>query len=379
MKTSLRIACFGSSLVSAYWNGAATYYRGIFRALADLGYTIDFYEPDAYERQRHRDIPDPPWANVIVYSGTDASAALQALDRTRAADVLIKTSGVGVFDELLERTILDAARPHQSVVFWDVDAPATLARIAARADDPFRALIPRYDLVLTYGGGDPVLRGYRHWGARHCATVYNALDPETHHPSPKKPRYDADLSLLANRLPDREARVERFFFDPARLLPNKRFLLGGNGWRDRAMPPNVVDMGHVYTAEHNAFNSSALAVLNVARDSMAENGWSPATRVFEAAGAAACIITDAWRGIELFLEPNREILVAEDGGAVAAALAGLTEERARAIGASARRRVLAEHTYAHRALDLAGLFEGRAKRDIQSVASWSNGDWRGAS
>jgi spore maturation protein CgeB len=379
MTTPMRIACFGSSLVSAYWNGAATYYRGIFSALAKLGYEIQFYEPDAYERQQHRDIPDPPWAEVNVYSGTDPTAALRALERARRADVLIKTSGVGVFDELLEEAILETARPGQTIVFWDVDAPATLERIAARADDPFRSLIPRYDLILTYGGGAPVARGYRQWGARACANIYNALDPETHHPSPKKAAYDADLALLANRLPDREARVERFFFEPARRLRHKRFLLGGNGWQDKAVSPNVTRLGHVYTHEHNAFNSSPLAVLNVARDSMANNGYSPATRIFEAAGAGACIVTDAWEGIDLFLEPDQEILVAPTGEAVEQLLLELKPERAAAIGSAARRRVLAQHTYAHRAQDVAALLEGRFKRDARENVLVSFFESRGAS
>ena len=69
-----RIAFFGSSLVSAYWNGAATYYRGIIRALHDRGYAVTFYEPDAYERQAHRDIDDPDWATVVVYPGTGRPA-----------------------------------------------------------------------------------------------------------------------------------------------------------------------------------------------------------------------------------------------------------------------------------------------------------------
>jgi spore maturation protein CgeB len=379
MTTPMRIACFGSSLVSAYWNGAATYYRGIFSALAKLGYEIQFYEPDAYERQQHRDIPDPPWAEVNVYSGTDPTAALRALERARRADVLIKTSGVGVFDELLEKAILETARPDQTIVFWDVDAPATLSRIAARADDPFRALIPRYDLILTYGGGEPVTRGYRQWGARACANIYNALDPETHHPSPKAAAYDADLALLANRLPDREARVDRFFFEPARRLHHKRFLLGGNGWQDKSVSPNVTRLGHVYTREHNAFNSSPLAVLNVARDSMANNGYSPATRIFEAAGAGACIVTDAWEGIDLFLEPDQEILVAPTGEAVEQLLLELTPERAAAIGNAARRRVLAQHTYAHRAQDVAALLEGRVKRDARENVLVSVLELRGAS
>src|SRR3954466_2975234 len=160
MKTSLDIAFFGSSLVSAYWNGAATYYRGIVRALADRGHRITFYEPDAYERQKHRDIDDPPYANVVVYSGTDEAEALTMLEGGRRSDVIVKASGVGVFDELLEREVPRARRPGALAAFWDVDAPATLARLKANEDDPFTRMIPAYDLVLTYGGGPPVVQSY---------------------------------------------------------------------------------------------------------------------------------------------------------------------------------------------------------------------------
>ncbi|MDA8164717.1 MAG: glycosyltransferase, partial [Desulfobacteraceae bacterium] len=139
----------------------------------------------------------------------------------------------------------------------------------------------------------------------------------------------------------------------------KRFLLGGNGWQDKPLPGNVRPLGHVYTADHNAINCSARAVLNVNRDSMARYGFSPPTRVFEAAGAGACLITDFWQGIENFLEPDREVLIARDGGEVAAHVAGLDPERARAIGEAARRRVLAAHTYAHRGRQVDALLRGR--------------------
>ncbi|MBW8786070.1 MAG: glycosyltransferase, partial [Novosphingobium sp.] len=128
-------------------------------------------------------------------------------------------------------------------------------------------------------------------------------------------------------------------------LPGRSFLLGGNGWETKPMSANVHAIGHVGTTRHNAFNASPLAVLNVARDSMARIGYSPATRVFEAAGAAACLITDAWKGLELFLAPGREVLVARDGQDVAEHLTALTPERAREIGAAALARVLSEHTY----------------------------------
>jgi spore maturation protein CgeB len=358
MRSGLNIAFFGSSLVSAYWNGAATYYRGIIRALAARGHRVTFYEPDAYDRQKHRDIPDPDWARVVVYPGEGEDGVRRALAAAKGADLVVKASGVGVHDALLEAAVPDLKTPGTTVAFWDVDAPATLQRLRENKDDPFHDAVPRYDLVLTYGGGEPVIRAYRAAGARECVPIYNGLDPETHFPVAAEPRFEADLGLLANRLPDREARVEEFFLFPAARLPQCRFLLGGNGWHDKAKPPNVKDLGHVYTRDHNAFNCTPRAVLNISRDSMARMGWSPATRVFEAAGAGACLITDEWAGIEDFFEPGREILVARDGDEVAAILIGLDAPRARAIGSAACRRALAEHTYAKRVELLESVLEG---------------------
>lgn len=343
-----RIAFFGSSLVSAYWNGAATYYRGLLKALSRLGYDVVFYEPDAYERQQHRDMPDPPWARVVVYPAEEA-AVHACLDEARFADVVVKASGVGVFDELLEEAVAGLRAPGRSTVYWDVDAPATLDRMQRNPTDPLRPLVPKYDLVLTYGGGEPVVEAYRAFGARRCIPIYNALDPETHHPVSSDGRFDGDLGFLGNRLPDREARVEEFFLRPAAEYPKKRFVLGGSGWHDKPLASSVSYVGHVYTRDHNAFNCTPLAVLNISRESMARYGFSPATRVFEAAGAGACLISDAWEGLDLFLEPGREVLPARDGAEVLEHLQALTPRRARVIGEAARRRVLSAHTYEHRA------------------------------
>lgn len=338
----MKIAFYGSSLLSSYWNGAATYYRGILKALAAHGHEIIFYEPDAFDRQQHRDIDPPDYARVVVYPAT-IDAVRQVLDAGADADVVVKANGVGVFDTELLMGILH----HRNAlrIYWDVDAAATLDEMRADADHPLHCALLDLDLVLTYGGGPPVVDAYRGFGARACIPVYNALDPETHHPAPRDDRFAADLALLANRLPDREARIEEFFLKPAAALPDRRFLLGGNGWETKDMPANVRHLGHVGTRDHNAFNCTPAAVLNVARDSMANIGFSPATRVFEAAGAAACLITDAWEGIEQFLTPDAEVLVARDGQDVAEHLAALTPERARAIGDAALARVLAEHTY----------------------------------
>ncbi|HVU25821.1 MAG TPA: glycosyltransferase [Opitutus sp.] len=348
MKPGLKIAFFGSSLVSSYWNGAATYYRGLLRALARRGHTITFYEPDALGRQQHRDMPDPDWARVVVYP-EDAASAIAAVESAQGADLLVKASGVGRHDATLEAAVLAHRDPTTIVAFWDVDAPATLDRLEADPRDPFHRLIPQYDLVLTYGGGPPVTAAYMARGARSCTPIYNALDPETHFPVPPDPHFAADLAFLGNRLPDREQRVDDFLLGAAVTRPQRRFLLGGSGWKGKPIPSNVHLLGHVGTEQHNAFNASPLAILNINRASMAHYGYSPATRIFEAAGAAACIVTDAWKGLELFLEPGAEVLVAASGAEVAALLDRLSRARARALGAAARRRVLASHTYDRRA------------------------------
>jgi spore maturation protein CgeB len=355
----MRIAFFASSLVSAYWNGAATYYRGIVRALDARGHRITFYEPDAYQRQQHRDIDDPSWAQVVVYPATQDGVS-RAIESARGADLLVKASGVGVFDDFLEAAVADAKNAANLVAFWDVDAPATLDRVRHNPADPFATLIPRYDIIFTYGGGEPVVSAYAALGASHCIPIYNALDPETHYPADPDPRFAGALAFLGNRLPDREQRVKEFFLKPAAKLPQSRFLLGGAGWSDKPKTANVTYFDHVFTRDHNAFNCSPGAVLNISRESMARYGFSPATRVFEAAGAAACMITDAWRGIELFLEPGKEILIAEDGDQVVEHLLALAPARARAIGQAAYRRVLSEHTYAHRAATVEAVLEGKA-------------------
>ena len=357
----MKICFFGSSLVSSYWNGAATYHRGILKQIAALGHDITFFEPDAFERQAHRDIADPDWAKVVVYPAT-ADGWRSSLDAAaRSTDMLIKASGVGVFDQELEIAV--AALPSRTMrICWDVDAPATLEAMANDPAHHLRRAIPSYDMVLTYGGGDGVVTAYRDMGARDCVPIYNALDPETHFPSPSKPDFACDLSLLANRLPDREQRVEHFFLDAARQMPNQTFVLGGSGWETKDTPGNVRKVGHVGTGEHNAFFGSGLATLNINRDSMARYGFSPPTRVFEAIGAGACLITDQWDGIDHFLEPDREVLVAASGAEVAAHLDALDPDRAAAIAGRARRRILGQHTYRHRARQFNDLFVGSSSR-----------------
>jgi spore maturation protein CgeB len=346
----VKIVLFGSSLVSAYWNGAATYYRGMCKALHARGHHIVFVEPDLYERQAHRDLlKDPPYAEVRVCR--DWSDLQIELERARDADLVAKCSGVGGWDMELASAVLDLQSRRTRVAFWDVDAPQTLAAACAEPTDSpgtFRALIPRYDLILLYGGGPPVEAAYTRLGARRSLIVYNAVDPDEYFPVPPDPDKVCDLLFMGNRMPDRELRVRDLFFRAAELSPRASFVLGGSGWGDVPMPPNVRWIGHVPTGEHRAWNCSARFVLNINRTDMAATGYSPPTRVFEAAGCGACVVTDAWDGISTFFAEGSEILVASSADDIAACFQ-LDNQRLASIGAAARRRVLEDHTYARRA------------------------------
>lgn len=346
----MKIFVFGSSITSSYWNGAATYYRGIYKQLHALGHQVTFAEPDAYGRLQNRDAGDFSYVNTVVYKDAEEIPAL--LCQAAACDLVIKHSGVGVFDELLEEEVLECRSENTRVVFWDVDAPATLSRVEANSSDPFRPLVPEYDFIFTYGGGAPVVEHYQRLGAANCHPIYNAFDPETHHPVPPDPSLYCDLLFAGHRLPDRERRVQEFFFRAAELAPDYRFALGGEGWGGKRLPANVRWIGHVGTGDHNRVNCSARMVLNINRDSMAAVGFSPPTRVFEAAGAAACMITDRWAGIEQFFEPEQEILVAGSAEEIVACLRNTSAARARQIGENMRERALRDHTYALRAREV---------------------------
>lgn len=363
-----RIAFYGSSLLSSYWNGAAMYYRGLLRNLAALGYDITFYEPDACERRQHRDIEPPEWCRCVVYPA-NADGVRSVIGEAVHADVVVKASGVGMFDDELLSGLLGAARPDAVRLFWDVDAPLTLRRILSEDLHPLRQALPHLDGVMTAGGGPPIVAAYKALKAKRCVPIYNGVDPATHYPVTPDQHFACDLGFLGNRLPDREERTEEFFLRPAKHMADRSFLLAGSGWGDKWVPPNVTKLGHINSHKHNAFNRSCRAVLNIARDSMATTGFSPSARVFEAAGAGACVITDHWEGIGYFLKPNEQVLIARDGKDVADHLDGLTPQRAKDIGLRALEHVLMHHTYSNRAAEVDAVLRAELGRKRETAAA----------
>ncbi len=380
----MKIFAFGSSIVSSYWNGAATYYRGCYKYLARLGHDITFAEPDAYDRQEHRDNDDFSYVTSLVYQPGETDGG-RDLDRmvqlARGADIVVKHSGIGCDDRELERRVPADCSASAMTFIWDVDAPATIQRMRADPTDALALATPGYDAILSYGGGPMARDGFREFGAQAYYSMYNGLDPETHFPVAPDLSLACDVCFLGNRLPDREARVEELFLRAAALAPGHNFLLGGEGWGGKPMPSNVRWIGHVPTADHNRVNCSAGMVLNINRISMADFGFSPPTRVFEVSGAGTCMLCDDWPGLSDCFEPETEILVVRSAEDVVHALHTHNSTARKQIGEAFHARGLRDHTYAQRAAQADFAFRECAARrrggtGPQTVSLATIADWK---
>jgi spore maturation protein CgeB len=353
----MRLTIFGLTVSSSWGNGHATLWRGLIGALAGAGHQITFVERDLPWYAEHRDLHDLPGARLLIHDDWDAILAERRalLD----ADAVIVTS---YCPDAVAAAALLAAEGRGLSVFYDLDTPVTLARLAA--GEPVAYLPPdglgQFDLVLSYTGG-PALDVLRdRLGARAVAPLYGHVDPAAHRPVPPRDLFAADLSYLGTQAADRHPVLERLFVSPARALPDRRFVLGGSGYGDDfPWQPNIHFMDHVAPADHPAFFCSSRLTLNVTRADMAAMGWCPSGRLFEAAACGAPILSDTWDGLDRFFTPGEEILLARTTDDALAALALSDAELAR-IAAAARARVLAEHSSAARAAELVALLDRAA-------------------
>jgi spore maturation protein CgeB len=345
----MKLVIFGLTVSSSWGNGHATLWRGLIRALVRRGVRVVFFERDAPYYARHRDLWTLSGADLVLYPDWPA-VAVRAAAEARSADAVMVTSYCP--DGRAASRL--ACASGQRAVFYDMDTPVTLARLSAGETVDY---LPEdglggFDLVLSYTGGEALLRLEQDLGARKALPLYGHVDPEAHRPAPPDARYACDLSYLGTYAADRQPTVEALFARPARLRPERRFILGGSGYDDRfPWSDNIFFLDHVAPPEHAAFFASSRLTLNVTRGDMAQMGYCPSGRLFEAAACGAPLLSDAWEGLDLFFEPGREILTAATTEEAVAALELSDGELAR-IAAAARERTLAEHTSDHRAGEL---------------------------
>jgi spore maturation protein CgeB len=351
----MKIVVFGLTISSSWGNGHATLWRGLCRALARHGHTVVFYEKDVPYYAGNRDLNELPGGELVLYAEWQ-DVRRRATRDMRDADVAMVTS---YCPDGIEATELVTAQARGARVFYDLDTPVTLSRLSRGETTTYigpRALAD-FDLVLSYTGGAALERLKEDLGARQVAPLYGHVDPEVHRPVEPVARYGADYSYLGTYAEDRQAALEALFIEAARRRPGQRFLIGGAQYpQDFPWAPNIFFVRHLPPSEHPAFFASSRLTLNVTRQVMAEMGWCPSGRLFEAAACGTPILSDWWEGLNAFFEPGRDILVAHTSEDAVAAL-DLSDAELRRIAGQARERVLGEHTSARRARDLLAAVE----------------------
>ncbi|MBX9934161.1 MAG: glycosyltransferase [Methylobacterium sp.] len=345
----LTLVVLGLSLSSSWGNGHATTYRALLKAFAERGHDVLFLERDVPWYAAHRDLVAPDFCRLELYP--DLGAIEDWRDAIAAADAVIVGSYVPEGIEV-GRLVQDWATGVRA--FYDIDTPVTLAKLdAGDAEYLTPELIPGYDLYLSFTGGPTLNRLEVEYGSPAARALYCCVDPDLYPATRRKPRWD--LSYLGTYSPDRQPGLETLLLEPARRAPHLRFCVAGPQYPDGfEWPANVERIPHVPPAEHAAFYARSRFTLNLTRADMVRAGYSPSVRLFEAAATATPVLSDPWAGLDTLFVPNREILIAETGNDVLAALSALQEPQRQALGHAARTRVLAAHTARHRAAELDG-------------------------
>ena len=354
------IVILGLSITSSWGNGHAVTYRGLVRELVRRGHDVLFLERDVPWYAAHRDLPDPPYGRTRLYGNT-AELKRAHSAQVAEADLVIVGSYVPQGVEV-GRWVQETAGGLSA--FYDIDTPVTLAKLAC-GDYEYLSpeLIPGYDLYLSFTGGPTLERLEKEFGSPAARPLYCSVDPDIYFPEASAPRWD--LGYLGTYSPDRQPSLESLLLQPARLIPEGRFVVAGPQFPDTVVwPDNVERIEHLPPAEHRRFYTRQRFTLNITRADMIRAGWSPSVRLFEAAACGTAIISDSWEGMETFFQPGKDILVTRSPGDTLDYLLDLTETERSAVGENARERVLNGHTAAHRAAELENYIAERRRIPI---------------
>jgi spore maturation protein CgeB len=350
----LKIIFLGLTISSSWGNGHATPCRAILRSLHALGHQVAFYEKELDYYARRRDFASCSYCNLVLYPEW-GQIREQALRDIASADVVIVTSycpeGARISDELL-----NLHRPLR--VFYDLDTPITLENLRHDGVDYLRAdQIAEFDLYLSFAGG-PILGELKQdWGARCARALFGCVEPSLYRRVPPRPSFQSQLSYMGTYSPDRQAKVEALFLEPARSQTQSKFLLAGSMYpAGVSWPENVRLLEHIAPADHPALYSSSRLTLNLTRSGMARYGFCPSGRFFEAAACGTPLVSDSFPGLGSFFVPDEELFLVHDAHGVVQAMACSDEELAR-MAVRARERTLSEHSGDRRARQLVAFCE----------------------
>jgi spore maturation protein CgeB len=362
----VKIIIFGLTISSSWGNGHATLWRGLCKALIRMGHQIVFYERDVPYYSNMRDLHEIPGGRLELYAGWD-EVRQRALIDLADADAAIITS---YCPDSIAATDIVLTQARAMRVFYDLDTPITLARLEAGEPVPYigPSGLSGFDLVLSYSGGRTLDEFRTRLGAESVAALYGHVDPDVHRPAQALPRYRSDLSYIGTYSEDRQQALQALLLAPAQMRTDLTFLIAGAQYpQDFPWSQNIFFVRHLPPAEHPAFFCSSRLTLNVTRRAMAERGWCPSGRLFEAAACGAPMISDEWEGLDTFFGSG-EIITARNSSDVVTAL-GSDDRELMAMARRARERVLDEHTSSTRATELIRLLERFSRRGTGALVA----------
>ncbi len=343
----MKVVIFGLSITSSWGNGHATTFRALARALHARGHRVVFFEKDVEWYASNRDMPEPPFCGMRLYH-TWPEIVRHVRSELGDADVAMVGSyfpdGRAAIGE-----VFDSKVPIKA--FYDIDTPITVAALRAGGADYLQPKqVSGFDIYFSFTGGPLLDELGTKFGARMAVPLYCSFDPERYRFAPVRPEYECDFSYMGTYAPDRQAKIEELFCQPARQMPEKKFLLAGPQYPSHIRwPDNVEHIVHVDPRSHSWFYSSSRMTLNVTRREMVRAGYSPSVRLFEAAACGTAIISDCWQGLDIFFTPGKEILLARSSQDVVAYMTEMDDKQVVQVGRRAQERVLAEHTADRRA------------------------------
>jgi spore maturation protein CgeB len=364
----VKIVICGLAITSSWGNGHATTFRALARALHGRGHDIVFFERDVEWYASNRDLPNPSFCRVELYR--EWADVVSKLRREFAdADAAIVGSyfpdGILAVNEMLDSNV-------SVKTFYDIDTPITVAKLNenARTEYLLPGQVPGLDVYFSFTGG-PMLREIeQQFGARHARALYCSFDPERYHPCPAAKRFACDLSYMGTYAPDRQPKLEELLCEPAKHLPDNRFLVAGPQYpRSVKWPKCVRRILHLNPRWHPHFYSSSRITLNVTRRDMVQAGYSPSVRLFEAAACGAAIASDNWPGLDSFFTPGKEILLPTCADDMVHYLCDLGDQELDRIGRAAMDRVLSEHTSQIRALEFEQAVEKSGNSNVIAASS----------
>ncbi len=345
---ALEIVIFGLSITSSWGNGHATTFRGLVRELQKKGHAVRFFERDVPWYAAHRDLPNPPFCNTILYNSLDELIE-KYTGIVKNANLVIVGSyvpeGVAV-GEWVTKTA------ENITAFYDIDTPVTLAKIENGDFEYLHPdLISKYNLYLSFTGGPTLQLLEEKYGSPAARPFYCSFDPELYYPEEHTIKWD--LGYLGTYSTDRQPPLQRLMIAAAEIVNDKKFVVAGPQFPpDIAWAKNIERIEHLPPSAHRKFYNSQRFTMNITRVDMIQAGYSPSVRLFEAAACGTPIISDYWKGIESFFEIGSEILISKNKEDTVDYLTDINEEERKKIGDRAREKVLKHHTAAHRATEL---------------------------